>query len=77
VSMEFLYRQRYDFDGNLLHEKIHVTKCGSCGMGLVSAREYHPFEACEEFERTHDSRKVWRMLRPMLALHLEEKKAHA
>lgn len=63
--------ERYRIDGTPITNVIQHDKCFECGMGLCDPREYHPWEACEEFKRSHDSRKVWRLLRPMLALHLE------
>lgn len=53
---------RIDIRGNVIDNRIHVTRCAECGMGCVDAAEWHPWEACEVFKRTHDSREVWRML---------------
>lgn len=57
--------RRYDIYGNELTEKVQTTKCFDCGMGLVHAAEFHPYEACEEFKATHDSRKVWKRILPL------------
>lgn len=57
--------KRYDIHGNELTGKIHTSKCFDCGMGTVGAAEFHPYEACEEFKRSHDSRKVWRAIMPL------------
>lgn len=53
---------RWDVDGAAITNKIHHGKCYGCGMGLCSPREWHPQLACDTFERTHDSREVWRAL---------------
>lgn len=53
---------RIDIRGNVIDNTIHVTKCGECGMGLVDAAEWHPWDACVVFSKTYDSREVWRML---------------
>lgn len=54
---------RFEVDGTAISNKIQNDECGGCGMGLCSPREWHPWLACETFERTHDSREVWRALR--------------
>lgn len=58
--------RRFDLNGYELRDIIHVTTCGECGMGLVSAAEFHPWAACEEFKRSHDSSAVWRTLMPLV-----------
>lgn len=53
---------RWEIDGTAITNKIQHDKCYGCGMGLCSPREWHPQLACDTYERTHDSREVWRAL---------------
>ena len=54
---------RITVKGGLIRNRLHVTTCSYCGMGLVDDMEYHPYAACEAYQRTHDSREVWREIR--------------
>lgn len=55
--------QRYDLNGNPLpRPHILTTRCEECHMPLTAYAEFHPYEACVEFKRTHDSRTVLAML---------------
>ncbi len=53
---------RFTFDGRELPRLTEESRCGSCGMTTWDGAEWHPYEACEVYERTHDSREVWRAL---------------
>ena len=57
--------KRYDIRGRELADVDDNTQCFDCGMGLLHASEFHPYEACEEFKATHDSRKVWARIMPL------------
>ena len=51
--------RRVDLDGGPLANRIMDTRCADCGMGTVSAAEFHPYRACELYRQHHDSEKVW------------------
>jgi hypothetical protein len=54
--------KRHDIDLRELHGSTIAMHCADCGMGLISAREFHPIEACDEFKRSHDPRTVLELL---------------
>jgi hypothetical protein len=56
---------RYSIHGHRLTGRVFETKCHECGMPTISADEFHPWEACVTFKRTHDSREVERALEPL------------
>lgn len=56
---------RYSIHGHRLTGRVFTSKCGDCGMDTISEDEFHPYEACEVFKRTHDSREVEKALAPL------------
>jgi hypothetical protein len=64
-------RPRLTFNAGIITNTIQRDRCGYCGMGLCDPCEYHPHIACEAFERTHDSREVWRELHRRIKAHDE------
>lgn len=63
-----------DLDGNGITARTNTTRCGECGMPTLSHREFHPYEACEIFKATHDSREVRAVLR-RLFLEMHDRRA--
>lgn len=57
--------KRYSIHGDQYQSSIQTSRCAECGMGTIDANEFHPWEACEEFKRTHDSREVWKAIMPL------------
>ena len=51
--------RRVDLNGRPLANKVMDTRCAECGMGTVSAAEFHPFRACELYRESHNSETVW------------------
>ena len=49
---------RRDLSGNPIKDSALTTACAECGMPLTSFAEFHPWEACEAYKATHDSREV-------------------
>ena len=62
--------ERYDIRGNKLTGSIFESKCGECGMPTLSEAEFHPYEACKIYKRTHDSRDVWLAIVPLMRARL-------
>lgn len=52
--------ERIDIHGRRITDTVFRTRCEECGMGLISAAEFHPYEACEIYKATKDSSKTWR-----------------
>jgi hypothetical protein len=63
--------KRYDPNGNqIATSPLEMTECDECGMP-VYGMEFHPYEACEVYKRTHDSREVWKALMPRIRERLK------
>lgn len=56
---------RYDIHGNKYESAILTTECADCRMPTVDAAEFHPYEACEVYKHTGDSREVWKAILPL------------
>ncbi len=59
--------KRIRLDGTFIEAKVFATRCYGCGMPLLAADEYHPHEACVEFERSLSSDTVEPLLEKLWA----------
>lgn len=64
--------KRRSIHGGWLTGSVFKTKCHDCDMPTLAADEFHPYEACEEFKRTHDSRTVEPLLERLYAERYQE-----
>lgn len=68
---------RYSIHGHQLTGTVFETSCGDCGMPTISADEFHPYEACKVYLRTHDSRAVERVIEPLFRVYLADRREPA
>ncbi len=64
--------KRYRLDGTTIEANVLKSKCYECGMPTLAPDEFHPYEACVEFKKSHDSGTVEPLLRRLMTASLEE-----
>lgn len=63
---------RRSIDGGWIYGNHFSSKCEECGMPTLGLQEFHPYEACVEFKRTHDSRTVEPLLERLWAASYQD-----